>query len=251
MHCLCKFLLFHLLACLGGNALGNEIINGEKVPENSMLYMVSVQNNNGHVCGGFLVSEDFVLTAAHCIDKKPTSVVVGTHNLKKADNEKRRSIEEKYKPQDYVSVGQGNNIMLLKLSGKVQWNNRVQPIQLPRSEIHMEDNEKCSVAGWGYTGMNHRSVDELRVVDVSVINQQVCREKWSGLPLNVICAGGYNTTKGFCQGDWGGPLVCKGIAVGIVSFNKNYNCNYPDVPNVYTDVSKYLPWIKKILKNKK
>ncbi|XP_040896210.1 duodenase-1-like isoform X2 [Toxotes jaculatrix] len=210
-----------------------------------MLYMVSVQNNNGHVCGGFLVSEDFVLTAAHCDNPKLTSVVLGTRNLKEADNEKRRSIEERYTHPKYESAGPSNDIMLLKFSGKVQWNNRVQPIQLPHSEIHMEDNEKCSVAGWGSTATDHAGVDELRVVDVSVINQ-VCEQLWPGLPLNVICAGGYNTDKGFCEGDGGGPLVCDGIAVGIVSFG-NSNCHYPDLPNVYTDVSKYLPWIKNIL----
>uniref|UniRef100_A0A3P8QRK0 Peptidase S1 domain-containing protein n=1 Tax=Astatotilapia calliptera TaxID=8154 RepID=A0A3P8QRK0_ASTCA len=46
---------------------GSDIINGEKAPENSMHYMASVQNNKGqHVCGGFLITEDFVVSAAHC-----------------------------------------------------------------------------------------------------------------------------------------------------------------------------------------
>ncbi len=47
-------------------ALGSEIINGKKAPENLMLYMASVQNHKGHICGGFLIDEDFVVTAAHC-----------------------------------------------------------------------------------------------------------------------------------------------------------------------------------------
>lgn len=55
----------------------------------------------------------------------------------------------------------------------------------------------------------------------------------------------------FSQGDSGGPLVCdKKMAVGIVSFNNGKTCDYPDVPNVYTDISKFLPWIKDILSKK-
>lgn len=53
------------------------------------------------------------------------------------------------------------------------------------------------------------------------------------------------------QGDSGGPLVCDNLAVGVVSFNNYKICDYPNVPNVYTDISKFLSWIKPILKKKK
>ncbi|XP_038572154.1 duodenase-1-like [Micropterus salmoides] len=248
MHGLHKRLLFHVLTCLVQNALGGKIIDGDKAPENSMLYMVSLQNIRGHVCGGFLISEYFVVSAAHCDHVNPTRVVLGTHNLK-AENT-MRYIEKKCKPPSYENVGTGNDIMLLKLSSAVQLNERVQLIQLPKTEISMKDGEKCSVAGWGMTETGGAIVDDLRVVDVSVINLEDCKKTWQNLPANVLCAGGYDTKKGFCQGDSGGPLVCNRMAVGIVSFNRNYNCTYPNVPNVYTDISKYLPWINKILEEK-
>lgn len=52
------------------------------------------------------------------------------------------------------------------------------------------------------------------------------------------------------QGDSGGPLVCNRMAVGVVSFNMGI-CEYPNVPNVYANLSKYLPWIKEIRRKKK
>ncbi|KAM3620381.1 uncharacterized protein V6R79_022367 [Siganus canaliculatus] len=219
-----------------------------------MLYMASVQNDDGrHICGGFLVSEDFVITAAHCDRGKPASVVLGTHDLKKVNNDTMRYTVKRCRNQSFVNEKYGNDIMLLKLSKKARLGNRVQTMRLPRSGVKIKDKAKCRVAGWGFTRTNGEVVDVLQVVDVPVINLEVCKRKWYHrkveLPEGVICAGGYDTDKGFCKGDSGGPLVCNGVAVGVVSFNKLAICDYPNAPNVYTDLSKYLPWIKFIIRS--
>ncbi|XP_039865413.1 granzyme B-like [Simochromis diagramma] len=261
MFALQSFAVIYALTFLGQNVLGSEIINGQIAPDNEMLYMASVLDNSGyHICGGFLVSENLVMTAAHC-DVNPRYVVLGNHHLRSADKLVIQ-IAEKYKHPCYRNVNSGYDIMLLKLSRPVQPSKTIQFIRLPLREMTLNENEKCQVAGWGKTNTYGGRVDDLRVVDVSVISPQVCQNAWAqkvagyNLPPNVICAGGYSTNKGFCQGDSGGPLVCKGMAVGIVSFNKAIGenlgqCDYPDVPNVYTDISKYLNWFRRILQGGK
>uniref|UniRef100_UPI003AAA46A7 granzyme B-like n=1 Tax=Centroberyx gerrardi TaxID=166262 RepID=UPI003AAA46A7 len=249
-----KFLLFHVLTCLGQKALGSEIINGEKAQEKSLLYMASVQIDGTHVCGGFLVTEEFVVTAAHCDTEEygKMSVVLGTHDLKSVNEETMRYDVVKYKHPSFVDIEYGNDIMLLKLSMKAKLSETLKTIKLPSQDEIIKANTKCIVAGWGHNETGGTTVDDLLVVDVSTIDLKVCQEAWHQftLPANVICAGGYKTKKGFCQGDSGGTLVCNGKAVGIVSFNNSDNCDYPDVPNVYTEISKFLPWIKEILKKK-
>lgn len=153
-------------------------------------------------------------------------------------------------------------------------------IKISSKSRPVKPNTKCQVAGWGQTKTKNKTND-LRVADVSIIDIRICKKEWenknTGLPANVLCAGGYRTKSGACQvesqrlslhifleqwdwsktlvlfvlfwqGDSGGPLVCSGLAVGIVSFNHNHNCTYPNVPNVYTEISAYIDWIKKMIK---
>lgn len=240
------FLLFQVLTSLGSLAHGSEIVQGEKVPEGEMLFMASVQDIDGHMCGGFLIREDFVLTAAHCSGGL-THVVVGTHdlgNLRKQQTQKIR-IEKEFMHSCF-GEGMEGDIMLLKLSRKAQLNNKVATIKLPTPGPH--ETENCRVVGWGLTRTEGPGVDELRQANVPVISRGRCKETWEDLPASVVCAGGFNTTKGFCNGDSGGPLVCNGAAVGIVSYSA-YECAEPFTPDVYTRVLPYKDWITNVLDN--
>ncbi|KAJ0032319.1 hypothetical protein NQD34_002400 [Periophthalmus magnuspinnatus] len=240
-----KLLLVLLLSGGHQSAHGVEIVNGVRVPDNSMLHMASLQDKGKHICGGSLISDSFVLTAAHC--EKVSSVVLGTHHLNSASNNMRYNVLKKCKHPSFEKVSYGNDIMLLKLSRDAR-GAKVKAIDLPKSPVKLSANDNCEVAGWGYEASRGTPVNDLRKATVKIISWDECKSKWSKLlPNGTVCAGGYGKT-GFCQCDSGGPLVCKGIPVGIVSYNRNGECTYPSkFPNVYTDISDFLPWINDIL----
>ncbi|XP_076134364.1 granzyme G-like [Alosa pseudoharengus] len=242
---LLTMLLLHVHGCYA-----EKIINGSTVAAKAMQYMASVQNNGKHVCGGFVIKPNFVLTAAHCKERLTgkVSVVLGAHNIHKAEKNKRYYIrkEDKIIHEAYKEVITGNDIMLLKLSGKI--GKDVKTVKIPSSDkMKMKNATKCLVAGWGKTSTNEAS-SQLQVVQVQVIDFQNCRAAWNQndiskkLPKNVMCAIGFNRN-GPSLGDSGGPLVCNGLAVGIVSFNLNESYRQI-IPAVYTQISKFLPWIK-------
>ncbi|CAL8396045.1 unnamed protein product [Boreogadus saida] len=240
-------LLFIVLACSVQKALGGEIIEGKEVPPKSLQFMASVQNNGKHFCGGFLIKKDIVLTAAHCFIKKRSNltVVLGTHDLSKVNERTMRYNVKMCKHADFSKTSLASDITMLKLSRP----SKIKPIKLPNKKMKIKKNTTCLVAGWGKIESGEPTVDKLREVDVATIDRRTCQREWAKakknyvLPANIICAGGYGTKKGACQADSGGPLVCNKMAVGIVSFNLNNNCDYPNVPNIYTDISKFVAWI--------
>ncbi|CAL8396044.1 unnamed protein product [Boreogadus saida] len=233
-------LLFIVLACSVQKALGGEIIKGKEVPPKSLQFMASVQNNRKHYCGGFLIKKDIVLTAAHCDIKKNSNltVVLGTNDLRRVNESTMRYNVEKCIHPGFLNVSSGNDIMMLRLSRP----STIKPIKLPNKKVKIKKNTTCLVAGWGKIKSRGSTVDKLREVKVATIDRRTCQREWKTLPAKTICAGGYQTKKGFCQGDSGGPLVCNTMAVGIVSYTGD-TCDYPHLPNVYTDITKFLPWI--------
>uniref|UniRef100_A0A671KL52 trypsin n=1 Tax=Sinocyclocheilus anshuiensis TaxID=1608454 RepID=A0A671KL52_9TELE len=196
------------------------IVNGKQAKPHSRPYMVSIQNSFKHTCGGFLISDEFVMTAAHCWKGYPNilTVVVGAHDLRKSEISDRVEVKS-YIPHPYYPFClRQNDIMLLR--EKVKLNNNVKWISLPKEGD----------------------------ANMTTINHTVCQHKWGSkyLASQMICAHGHG---GSCKGDSGGPLVCGNTAVGVTSFGSSECCNSPKLPNVYTKISAYLPWIHQIIRN--
>ncbi|XP_063058132.1 transmembrane protease serine 9-like [Engraulis encrasicolus] len=219
------------------------IINGTEVDNGSRPYIVSVQKGKTHWCGGFLVQESFVMTAAHCIQwGVELTAVVGIHNIK---NPKARVPVKFYHIHPgYNNKTLDNDIALLQLEGELKRSKSVNWIALPKKDTDVKAKSRCTVAGWGRTTTKGAANNVLLEVKVDIVKREKCKAYWGNLPKGTVCG-----STGFCQGDSGGPLVCNGKAEGIVSYNEKNNCDKPTKPNVYTRVSAHLPWINGILKS--
>ncbi|MBN3272023.1 CFAD factor, partial [Polyodon spathula] len=232
----------------------SRIINGQEVMPHSKPYMASLQIKGSHICGGFLVGKSFVMTAAHCFNRNmEMTVVLGAHDISdRIERVQRVAVRFYHIYPGYDNHTLQNDIMLLQLQKEAQVGSRIQCIPLPKKDKDVKPKTECVVAGWGATRTGGNASSKLRAVNVTVIDKKVCKTAWKNqITERMMCAGGNVGRHGFCQGDSGGPLVCnkKPTAEGIVSFNEWKACDNPQKPNVYTQVSKYLPWIKCIMES--
>ncbi|RXN24215.1 complement factor D-like protein [Labeo rohita] len=227
------------------------IVNGTEVKPHSRLYMVSLQTGCKHVCGGFLISDSFVMTAAHCKKNDKLTAVVGMHNLKKRRRGSDRiRVKSYHEHPDFNQDTLQNDIMLLKLEKEVKQNKNVKIISIPTQEGDIKPDSACSVAGWGRLKSTEKKMSTcLMEADVKIMNNTECKNKRkkSYSDSQMLCVYGHG---GSCNGDSGGPLVCGDIAVGITSFGGE-ECNSRKYPEVYTKISAYLPWICSIISNVK
>uniref|UniRef100_A0A672LFQ6 Mast cell protease 8-like n=2 Tax=Sinocyclocheilus grahami TaxID=75366 RepID=A0A672LFQ6_SINGR len=226
------------------------IVNGTEAKPHSRPYMVSVQKNWLHTCGGFLISDELVLTAAHCRKNSETlTVMVGAHDLKnKTEGSVCIGVKSYHQHPDFTEDPVMNDIMLLRLEKKVTQNEKVNWISIPIKEEETEVHSVCSVAGWGRLDNGSLS-NRLMETHVKIINNTKCENKWGNVDYTasqMMCTYGNG---GSCTGDSGGPLVCGKTAVGVTSFGDPNLCNSPELPEVYMKVSAYLQWIHKFIGN--
>ncbi|XP_074846784.1 coagulation factor X [Carettochelys insculpta] len=206
-------------------------------------------------CGGTILNQFYILTAAHCINQsKIIRVVLGEVDREKEENsEAIYSVEKVFVHGKFVLATYDYDIALIKLKEPIKFSRYIIPACLPdvdfANDILM--NQKSGrVSGFGRLFENGRLSTKLKVLEVPYIDRNSCKLSSSfRITENMFCAGYGNVSKDACQGDSGGPHVTKYkdtyFVTGIVSWGEG--CARKGKYGVYTKVSKLTGWLMKRL----
>uniref|UniRef100_A0A8D2KXN5 trypsin n=1 Tax=Varanus komodoensis TaxID=61221 RepID=A0A8D2KXN5_VARKO len=233
----------HLNPCLGFAAPvddDDKIVGGYDCLRYSVPYQVSL-NSGYHFCGGSLISDQWVVSAAHCY-KSRMQLVIGEYNLAVLEGDEQFINSAKViRHEGYSSWTLDNDIMLIKLAKPVTPAKNAVPINLPRHCV--APRTMCLISGWGNTlsdGVNYPDI--LQCLDAPVLTDAECENAYPGqITSSMMCVGYLEGGKDSCQGDSGGPVVCNGELQGVVSWG--IGCALPGYPGVYTKVCNYVKWI--------
>lgn len=245
----------------------SRIVGGEVASNRDWPWQIGLQKQDDDFifCGGSLINQEWVLTAAHCITRHSPSkngcvapnpglrIILGEFDKDNIDgHEVQKTVSEICMHPEYDHSIFNNDIALLRMASPLPgYNDTMIPICLPTASSHFPAGTNCSVTGWGRTQQSGWSARKLRVARVPIIDHANCKKQYLESDGEIVtdkmfCAGYQEGKVDSCKGDSGGPFVCKEggkyVLAGATSWG--VGCAQAGRPGVYTDIKKFLNWIE-------
>ncbi|XP_037244036.1 transmembrane protease serine 6 isoform X5 [Falco naumanni] len=236
----------------------SRIVGGVNSVEGEWPWQASLQVRGRHICGGTLVADRWVVSAAHCFqDERLASASIWTVYLGKYLQNATSHTEVSFKVirlflhPYYEEDSHDYDVALLQLDHPVIISPLIQPICLPAPSHLFEPGRHCWITGWGALKEGGHISNVLQKVDVQLIQQDICSEAYHYMiSPRMLCAGYHKGKKDACQGDSGGPLACKEpsgrwFLAGLVSWGMG--CARPNHYGVYTRITQVLGWMNQTM----
>lgn len=240
---------------------GGRIVGGEDADISQFPHQASLHFFGTHICGASLISNRWLITAAHCTTLDYAfvhtpiagfAVRLGTSILEQGGQ--LIAVAKVIDHPLYLtneSTPYGHDMSLLYTSREVTFGPTIQPIRLPEANEVFMPGTRCTTIGWGYESEFASWLPEvLKKVDVPLLSSESCQSMYRTWETNsriiitdtMICAGFTNGGRDSCGGDSGGPLIANNVLVGVTSWA--IGCARENAPGVYSDVRYFREWIR-------
>ncbi|XP_023947660.1 trypsin, alkaline B-like [Bicyclus anynana] len=227
--------------------VGGTTVSINTYPFSAVLLITSgVMNRLRQNCGGSIINNRSVLTAAHCIQHGN----LNTHRVRSGSSNassggRLHDISSRLVHPHYNQGTLNNDIGMFRVSSAFQFGPTVRAAAIIGQNAIIPDNALVWAIGWGWTshGGNNPS-EQLRHVQIRTTPVARCQRAYTGFTITaaMICAAWDTHGRGSCQGDSGSPLIHNNVVVGATSFGMR--CADPNYPTVYARVAHFTNWIR-------
>ncbi|XP_073833449.1 serine protease SP24D-like [Musca autumnalis] len=219
------------------------IVGGNRAAEGQFPHQVLLRSKTGGMCGGSIISEYYILTAAHCVasgtppeTNSPSSIIVKAGSTQILRDGKMLPVSEIIVHPDYESMQ--NDIALVKLENPLQFSETIKPISLATEDP--PEGASVVITGWGNVREGGSKSNDLLYTTLTAVSHEKCNELVGSASESRICLA-HRGVNGACDGDSGGPAVYDGKLVGVTNFV--YDTCASSIPDGYASVAHYRDWI--------